>query len=364
MHPILANRRHLALYLMAWLPVVTLLTVAMVMTGWGDWLQSFLLTFPLVVVYAFLCLSAWYPCRAMPLGGERAEMALVTHLAAAALSALLWVGMAWALAEGFERSTLYAGKADLTTEHTGIIFTAGLLLYLLSVATHYLFAAAEVSRAAERRALEAEVAARDAELQALKAQLNPHFLFNSLNSVASLAATDPVGARDMCIELGDYLRGTLKGGGSDLQPLEEELAQVRRFLRVESVRYGDRLRVAEQIDDECMGVAVPPLILQPLVENALKHGIGELVEGGEIRIGARCGSGRLTVWVENPLDPESMPRSGAGVGLANIRHRLENVFGGEARLRSGRSGEIYRAEVVIPVAEAGEVSERKDDSDG
>ncbi len=350
MHPILANRRHLALYLMAWLPVVVLLTVAMVMTGWGDWLQSLLLIFPMVVVYAFLCLSAWYPCRAMPLGGERAEMALVTHLASAALSAVLWVGMAWALAEGFKRSTLYAGKADLTAEHTGVIFTAGLLLYLLSVTTHYLFVAAEASRAAERRALEAEVAARDAELQALKAQLNPHFLFNSLNSVASLAATDPAGARDMCIQLGDYLRGTLKESGSDLQPLEEELAQVRRFLRVESVRYGDRLRVTEQVDDECLSIAVPPLLLQPLVENALKHGIAELVEGGEIRIGARCGNGRLTVWVENPVDPESTPRSGAGVGLANVRRRLENVFGNEARLRSGRSGEVYRAEVALPVA--------------
>ena len=350
MHPILASRRHLALYLMAWLPVAALLTVAMMITGWGDWVQSLLFVFPMVVVYAFLCLSAWYPCRALPLGDERAEMALVMHIAAAALSALLWVGMAWALAQGFERSTLYADTTQLTTEHTGIIFIAGMLLYLLSVAIHYLFVAAEASRAAERRALEAEVAAREAELQALKAQLNPHFLFNSLNSVASLAATDPEGARDMCIQLGDYLRGTLKGG-TDLQPLDVELAQVRRFLRVESVRYGDRLQVDEEIDDRCLGIKVPPLILQPLVENALKHGIAGLVEGGEIRIGARCSGGLLTVWVENPFDTEDRPKTGAGVGLANVRRRLENEFGDEARLRSGRTGAVYRAEVVIPIGE-------------
>ena len=358
MHPILASRRHLALYLMAWLPVAALLTVAMMITGWGDWVQSLLFVFPMVVVYAFLCLSAWYPCRALPLGDKRAEMALVMHVAAATLSALLWVAMAWALAEGFKRSTMYAGRAELTTEHTGIIFIAGMLLYLLSVAIHYLFAAAEASREAERRVLEAEVAAREAELQALKAQLNPHFLFNSLNSVASLAATDPEGARDMCIQLGDYLRGTLKGG-MDLQPLEEELAQVRRFLRVESVRYGDRLRVVEEIDDRCLGVKVPPLILQPLVENALKHGIGEMVEGGEVRIGARCSAELLTVWVENPVDVEDRPKTGAGVGLANVRHRLENVFGGDARLRSGRSDRMYRAEVVIPIGES-----RGDSDDG
>jgi len=345
MHPILAQRRRLALYLTAWLPVVALLAAALVLTSWGGWRQSLLFVFPLVTVYAFLCLAAWYPCRAMALGVERAPMTLATHLATAAVSATLWVGLAWVLAQALEHSTFYQGDARLNAEQTGIFFVVGLLLYLLSVAIHYLFAASEASRAAERRALEAEVAARDAELQALKAQLNPHFLFNSLNSVASLAATDPAGAREMCIQLGDYLRGTLKEGGSDLQPLEEELAQVRRFLRVESVRYGDRLRVVEQIDDACLGVAVPPLILQPLVENALN---------GEIRIGARCGNGRLTVWVENPVDPESTPRSGAGVGLANIRHRLENVFGNEARLRSGRLGEVYRAEVVLPVTPRGE----------
>ena len=114
MHPILASRRHLALYLMAWLPVAALLTVAMMITGWGGWVQSLLFVFPMVVVYAFLCLSAWYPCRAMPLGDQRAEMALLMHIAAAALSALLWVAMAWLLAEGFERSTLYAGRTNLT----------------------------------------------------------------------------------------------------------------------------------------------------------------------------------------------------------------------------------------------------------
>lgn len=350
MHPILASRRYLALYLTAWLPVAALLTAAMMITGWGDWIQSLLFVFPMVVVFAFLCLSAWYPCRALPLADERAELALVMHIAAAALSALLWVGMAWVLAQGFERSTLYADTTRLTAEHTWIIFIAGMLLYLLSVAIHYLFAAAEASREAERRLLEAEVGARESELQALKAQLNPHFLFNSLNSVASLAATDPEGARDMCIQLGDYLRGTLKGG-SDLQPLGVELAQVRRFLRVESVRYGDRLRVAEEIDDRCLGIAVPPLLLQPLVENALKHGIAGLVEGGEIRIGARCSRGLLTVWVENPYDEEDRLKTGAGVGLANVRRRLENVFGDEARLRSSGTGGEYRAEVVIPSGE-------------
>ncbi len=356
MHPILADRRSLALYLTGWLPVVALMTSAMVLTGWGGWVQSLLFVFPLTTVYAFLCLAAWYPCRALPLTNERAATAVVTHVATAAISAALWVGMAWALAGALERSAIWGGEARLTSEQTGLIFAVGLLLYLLSVAIHYLFVAAAASRAAERRVLEAEVAARDAELTALKAQLNPHFLFNSLNSVASLAGSDPARARAMCIELADYLRGTINDSGARLQPLSRELAQVRRFLNVEKVRYGDRLRVVESIDDKCLGHAVPPLILQPLVENALKHGIASLVEGGEVQIGATHLGGRMMVWVENPVDPDGRPRQGTGVGLANVRERLAKVFGDEARLRNGRSEDTYRAEITVPlVSTEGEI---------
>lgn len=349
MHPILADRRSLVFYLVAWLPVLALMTAAMVLTGWGGWAKSALFSFPLTTIYAFLCLAAWYPCRALPLTDERAVTAVGTHLATAAVSAALWVGMAWSLARGLDRSTIWRGSAHLTSEQTGLVFALGLLLYLLSVAVHYLFAAAEASRAAERRALEAEVAAREAELTALKAQLNPHFLFNSLNSVASLAGSDPARARAMCIELADYLRGTLDERGARVQPLARELQQVRRFLNVETVRYGERLRVVESIDERCLGDAVPPFILQPLVENALKHGIAGLVEGGEVRIGAARRGGRLALWVENPVDADSRPRPGAGVGLANVRERLAKVFGDEARLRHGPAAAGYRAEVELPL---------------
>ena len=348
MHPILASRRFLALYLMAWLPVVAVLSAAMVLTGWETWAQSLVFSFAMTVVYAFLCLAAWYPCRAIPLDDHNVVTALFTHFTAAVASAMLWVGLAWVLSSGFGQSSIYRGTSDLSPEQVGVVFVTGLLLYLLSVSSHYLFVAADASREAKRRALEAEVTARDAELQALKAQLNPHYLFNSLNSVASLTATDPDGARDMCVQLGDYLRGTLKGG-SDLQPLSEELAQIRRFLRVESVRYGDRLRVVEDVDHGCLDVAVPPLLLQPLIENALKHGIAELVEGGKIRIAASCTGSRMTVRVENPVDPDCASAGGAGVGLVNVRSRLENVYGDEATIRSSRARDSYIAEIAVPI---------------
>ena len=355
MHPILAQRQRLVLYLVAWIPVIALLTTALALTGWGGWLRSLLFAVPLLTVYAFLCLAAWYPCRALPLGQTPTEVALTSHIGTAAVSSALWVAMAWLLARGLDRSTIIAGKTGLAADQFWLLFVVGLLLYLLSVAVHYLFVAAEFSRAAERRALQAEAAAREAEFEALKAQLNPHFLFNSLNSIASLAVTDPSGAREMCVQLGDYLRFTLSESSADLQPLAKELDQVRRFLAVEKVRFGERLRVTEEIDAECLGCLLPTLLLQPLVENALKHGIAGLVDGGEVVIGARCDWAQLVLWVENPVDTEARPGAGAGVGLPNVRRRLEGVFGGEATLRHARSGETFRTEIVIPTVQSGEV---------
>src|SRR5262249_40432912 len=149
---------------------------------------------------------------------------------------------------------------------------------------HYLLLAFEFARQAERRQLQLEVLSRDAELRALRAQLDPHFLYNSLNSISALTAVDPAGARRMCVLLADFLRGTLAMSTRDRIPLEDELALTDRFLNIEQVRFGARLQVERQVDDAAARCRVPPLFLQPLVENAVTHGIAGLIDGGVIRL--------------------------------------------------------------------------------
>ena len=203
----------------------------------------------------------------------------LTLSVAAALSSALWLllGGAWvatlelfpALAGAAGR---YRGAAARCSSRLGV------LLYLLVAAGHYLALAVEASRSAERRALEARVLAREAELKALRAQVDPHFLFNSLNAVAALAGGDPAAARRMALMLADFLRQSLRLVERATIPLDEELALVRAYLAIEQVRFGERLAVAERLDPAAGVVPVPPLLLQPLVENAVKHGIAGLVE--------------------------------------------------------------------------------------
>jgi len=353
MHPILAQRRLLGLYLVAWTPLAAVLALMLVLSGGSSWAEAITLAVPLLTVYAFLCLGAWYACRALPLRHAALAKTLGSHLATAALSASVWVGLAGALAWLLDRDRLFPGARERVAGQTGPLVALGVLLYLLAVTVHYLLVAARASREAEQRALRAELSATEAELRALKAKLDPHFLFNSLNSINALIGSEPAAAREMCVRLGDFLRATLRLGELETVPLRQELELVERFLLIEKVRFGDRLQVETRVEDPCLDRLVPPLLLQPLVENALKHGIANLVEGGTVRIEIRRTNDALHLVVENPVDPEAAPRRGAGLGLANVRERLASMYGEQARLRVQAEASSFRVEAVLPATGRG-----------
>jgi len=321
------------------------------------WGVALLFAVPLQVPYAFIVLTAWWTCRRHPLTGGQLGASVLAQLVAALQSSALWTILAGAWAVAIRQWLDPALSRDSILRDLGVLFAAGIPLYLASAALHYLFLAFEASHAAERRILETQVTAREAELRALRAQLNPHFLFNSLNSINALVGADPEGARRMCAGLGDFLRRTLALGARDVVTLGEELALVDRYLGIEQVRFGDRLRVEEAVPPGAAECYVPPLLLQPLVENAIKHGIQDRIEGGTIRIEARRAGPLLEVIVENPVDDDAAPRRGEGVGLDNVRRRLE-VFGAEgARLATARADGRFRATLTLPAMVAGEPAE-------
>jgi two-component system, LytTR family, sensor histidine kinase AlgZ len=346
MHPLLTRNR-LRLYLLAWVPLTVTSIYVLATRGTLGWLQATVLAVAVFLFYALLCLSAWYPCRATPLGKVSFIRLLLTHLIAAGIMSFVWIQAGRALAYAI----LGPEKFDALREfqpQLNSIFTIGVLLYLLSVAFHYVLIAMEDSRRAEAQALEARVLARDAELKALKAQVNPHFLFNSLNSISALTSIDPVRARDMCVLLGDFLRLTLGLGEEASVRLGEELDLLRNYITIEKVRFGARLRMHEEVQEESKVCLLPPLLLQPLVENAVKHGIAGLPEGGDVRLSVQRQNGRLSILVENSWDPEAPPRRSGGMGLKNVQLRLEARYGKDASLRVNTEGEFFQVSLNLP----------------
>jgi hypothetical protein len=338
MHPILASLRRLMLYLLAWVPILALLVFILWAAGGVQWKDAAAVLAPACFVYAFACLSPWYICRVRPLRVPDTFALISMWAAAAAAGSLVLVGSA----------SLAAYLLERPVARPGLLFGTGVLLYLLSAGLHYTALAAEGAREAERREAEARTLAREAELQALRIQLNPHFLFNSLHSIAALTTIDGLRAREMCVRLSDFLRSSLGLGNRETIPLREELALARSYLEVEQVRFGERLRVEEEIEPACEECGIPALLLQPLVENAVKHGIAGMLEGGSIRLAARRSGGSVSITIENAMDPDMEPPRNLGMGQSHVRRRLQVRYGEEATFDAGPREGAYRVSLRLP----------------
>ena len=354
MHPLLSPINRYGLYLLAWAPLAGILTYLMAVPGKLGWQDAAVLVVPLCLIYQFVCLSAWYSCRTTSIQSTPISRLLVTHVAAAAIISFLWIQAARLLAYVLAQLPYFKGLDQRFASQLPALFGAGFLLYLLSVAFHYAILALEDSRKAEARVLETSILARDAELKALKAQVNPHFLFNSLNSISALTSVDPAKAREMCILLAEFLRMTLGLGEKSSVPLSEELSLLHRYLAIEKVRFGSRLQMEEDIQEESKSNLLPPLLLQPLIENAVSHGIANLPEGGVVRLVVHGHDGRLSIAVENSFDPESTPMRRSGLGLKNVRGRLDARYGKEASMHATAEDGRFRVELSLP-AETQEV---------
>jgi two-component system sensor histidine kinase AlgZ len=339
MHPILFNWKASLLYFAAWAPSGAILGLLISVAGSLTALETAAIIVPVTVVLSFICLSPWYACRALPLKSTGAGRLLAQHLLAAVVvsGAVLFVAR---IAAG-SLSDVRPGLDARFRSANPVLAAMVALIYLLSIAMHYVVIEAQTSR-------RSELLAREAQLRALKAQVNPHFLFNSLNSISALTASDPVRAREMCIQLADFLRTSLRLGERASIPFSEEMELTRMYLSVEQVRFGRRLQLSVDVEPACGACEVPALLIQPLVENAVKHGIALLDEGGAIlMLGRRVKEG-LRFTIENPYDPLA-PASRSGIGLANVRQRLEARYGNAARLEVEASDDVYRVTLVVPV---------------
>jgi LytS/YehU family sensor histidine kinase len=205
------------------------------------------------------------------------------------------------------------------------------------------------------RAIRAETAAAEARLGALQHQLNPHFLFNTLNAISTLVAERRNdAASEMLARLGDLLRTTLRRDSAPYVALGDELSYVERYLDIERVRFTDRLEIRLDIAEEAYRARVPFLILQPLVENAITHGIAPLTPGGTIALEGRRNGEWLELTITNSA-PVAAPSStnGTGIGIANVRERLRAAYGDRHAMDQGRAGDgQYRVHLRLPFEQA------------
>jgi signal transduction histidine kinase len=233
----------------------------------------------------------------------------------------------------------------MTAFYAGVLWVAAHMA-VRAARTLYEHAAAEAAVAARAR-----VEAGEAQLAALQARMNPHFLFNALNTVAALVRTDALAAERVTESLAGVLRMTLDRSAGGMSTVADELEHARAYFGVEQERWGNRLHVTWDVDPALHSLPVPPLVLQPLLENALHHGLGGRAGGGAVRITIRRVAGHLHLVVED--DGEGFPaRVTERTGLGNLRQRLSTIFGPEAALEIGGGDVGARVTVVVPIVES------------
>jgi signal transduction histidine kinase len=258
--------------------------------------------------------------RRFPLRAATWKRALIAHLMGASLLCVGWASLGVALGTALHRYPEHAWGSWVLTTIPWSIFMYFTVLGCVHAFTYFV----------EAREREAQLA--EARLGALQAQIQPHFLFNSLNAITVLVREQNTPAATRMLELlGDVLRRVIKADTRHEIPLAEDLQFLRDYLAIEEVRFSDRLRVTWSIEEEAQRVLVPSFLLQPIVENALKHGIAKKAEAGRIEIAARIGGGMLELRVRDDGAGMSDTRA-EGVGLLNTRERLRTLYGGRASL--------------------------------
>lgn len=228
-------------------------------------------------------------------------------------------------------------------------FLFSLVMTALIATLHWLTYALREQEKFNTRKKETEALWKEAELSRLRQQLQPHFLFNSLNSISALAGSKPEEARTMIHNLSDFLRSTLKKDDHQLVPLSEELRNIALYLSIERVRFGDRLHVDIVHDATCDHLLLPGLLLQPIIENAIKFGLYDTTDQVTITLHSQCVDGLLQLKVCNPFDQaNALPRSGAGFGLTSVQRRLYLLYARHDLLTTEKKDHIFCTTVNIP----------------
>lgn len=345
-HPVLFNRKNI-IYMLVILGVLTA-SHTLLLTFFYNQKFLYSLTDGVIfnVFFAILALGIWYPVRFINLRNTSTSDIILNHLGAAAISVIIWYVISYSAL-----SYIFRSHKDYIIFLNGSApwrFAVGLFYYIITIFIYYLYIS--FRNMEEKIAQEAELKGliRETELNLLKSQINPHFLFNSLNSISSLTITNPEKAQEMIIKLSDFLRYSIGQKEKQLVSLQDELHNINLYLDIEKTRFGEKLNFDIDVPEGCRTKLLPNMILQPLIENAIKHGVYESTEPINIRVSCEDEGDSMKVTIRNNFDPEFRRKKGTGMGLKNIQNRLKIIYQADYLMKIFRDDSIFNVSISFP----------------
>lgn len=345
-HPVIGNKRYLLIYFIIW--AILTLAHSLLLYYYYD-LPVYAAILDGVVyngIYLLLGIGIWFIVNYNPFELKNLVNLIVAHF----LSTLIIVGV-WLSVAGLLTGIIF-GDLKLSVSFSELMpirIILGIMYYILLVMIYYLMIYYQNFK--ERVEYEANIEAKykEAELNTLKAQINPHFIFNSLNSISSLTISNPDVAQEMIVKLSEFFRMTLKKDNAQFALLSEEIRYSRLYFEIEKIRFQEKLLYVIDCDKQCESEKIPHLILQPLLENAIKHGVQESITQVEVKL--RCSKEKqyLILTLSNEFDPASR-YEGQGIGHNNIRERLRLIYNRNDLLDIQIIDNQYNAILKIPLS--------------
>lgn len=297
-------------------------------------------------LFSFIGLAIWFMVYYNDIEKNNIFVFSISHIISATIAVTLWIFKSRFLVSLFISDNAYYNTFLEKFQYLRVV--QGYLGYIIIVLFYYVLIFYQTTIDNREREESFKSLLRDAELKSLKSQINPHFLFNSLNSISSLTMFDPEKAQTMIIKLSEYLRFSLQFKPDDKITFEKEIENIQRYLEIEKIRFGKRLAMQFEISAGCNTVKVPTMILQPLFENAIKYGVHENTEETLITIKASKDEKYIKVSISNNYDPQSVGVRGQGIGLSNIKERMHLIYGSSELVQIQDKNNIFTITLFFP----------------
>ncbi len=345
-NPILSNKKFVIYYAAAWILIAGLY---LILLHFGLGLTTAAAIADSVVFNSLLAglgLSLWYPARFISFDQKKA-VAVSSHIIGGFFTSILWLVIGYLLITrmlGFSND-----YPDFFASTIIWRFLIGTLFYYMTVSFYYMIFYYNESRDSAVKEAELKSLVNEAELKTLKFQINPHFIFNSLNSISALTEINPKRAKDMILKLADFLRYTLANNEKQTNKLSEELKNINRYLEIEKIRFEGRFEYIEDINKECAGIQIPNMILQPLFENAIKHAVYEALDKVTINLSCRREGDYMKISLKNNFEENGGSKRGTGIGLQNIKNRLELIYNNPSLLDIKKDDKLFTVNLYIPL---------------
>jgi sensor histidine kinase YesM len=348
-HPFLKNTKILFIYTAIWVLICiihfAILNYFYAVKALPAFIDSILFNF----LFWILGVSVWYIVKYLKPSKLTPFNMAINHITAITILLLVIISLGISVLNiSFSHDYVYCAFLNKSIAWRTV---SGLFYYSILALIYYIII--YYNDLQERTSHEANLKEmiKTAELDLLKSQINPHFLFNSLNSISSLTITSPEKAQTMIIKLSDFLRYSITPSSSVFSTLKMELENINHYLDIEQVRFENKLIYENKIDEDCLNKKLPAMILQPLYENALKHGVYESTEPIKILTICKMEGNSLSIKISNNVDAMARNRKGAGIGLKNIIDRMKLIYGSGQLLKTNKTANVFTAEMIIPQIE-------------